>query len=69
MISIGQAKLRKLRAKLCVVGPNPKKVLKKVKKILRFFHQNLYGKLTFFHFLLNISWISDFSPKVYTSGR
>ena len=39
-------------------------------KTLRFFDQNLYGKLTFFTiFLLNISWISDSAPKVYTSGR
>ena len=41
----------------------------KFQETFRFFDQNLYGKWNFSHFLLNISWISDSSPKVYTSGR
>ena len=40
-----------------------KRILKSFKK-LRFFDQNLYRKLTFHNFLLNISWISDSVPKV-----
>ena len=47
MSSIGQVKLSKLPAKICAFGPQMKEVLKKFKKILRFFDQNLYGKLTF----------------------
>ena len=67
MISIGQVKCRNLPAKFWAFGPNMKKILQLFKKILRFFDQNYYGKLTFFHkFLLNISWSSAFSPKVYT---
>ena len=66
IISIGQGSLSNLLAKLCVFGPKMKKILK---KSLRFFDQNLYGKLTFFLFLLSISWISASSPKVYTTCR
>ena len=36
----------------------------KSQEILRFFDQNLYGKLTFSQFLLTIAWISDSAPKV-----
>ena len=64
MISIGQVKLSKVPAKLVAFGPKMKRILKSFKKILRFFDQNLYGKLTFFTVLLNISWISDSAPKV-----
>ena len=47
-----------------------KKILKIFKKRLRYFDQNLFGKLTFPQkFLLNISGISASSPKVYTLGR
>ena len=48
MISIEQAKLSNLPAKLCVFGPKMKIFLKIFMKILRFFDQNLYGKFTFF---------------------
>ena len=64
MISIEQVKLSKVPAKLGAFGPKMKRILKIFKKILRFFDQNLYGKLTFSQFLLNISWISDSAPKV-----
>ena len=47
-ISIGQAKLSNLPAKLSEFGPNVKKILKGFKKILRFFDQNFYEKWTFF---------------------
>ena len=50
MISIGQVKLSYLPAKLCAFGPKMKRMLKILKKILRFFDQNLYGKLTFSQF-------------------
>ena len=53
-----QLKLSNLPAKLCSFGPKMKRILKNLKKILIFFDQNLYGKLTFSQFLLNISWIS-----------
>ena len=43
MDSIGQGKIRNFRTNLCAFGP-------KTKKNLRLFHQNLYGKLTFFTF-------------------
>ena len=34
------------------------------------FRTKYLWKIDFFHnFLLNISWISDSAPKVYTSGR
>ena len=49
-ISIGQGKLRNLRAKLCAFGPKTKKILKVFKKSLRFYDQNRYGKLTCFTF-------------------
>ena len=48
MISIGHVKLSKIPAKLGTFGPKMKRILKNSKKILRFFDQNLYGKLTFF---------------------
>ena len=48
MVSIGQVKLSKVPAKLGAFGPKMKRILKIFKKILRFFDQNLYGKLTFF---------------------
>ena len=48
MISIAQVKLSKMPAKRCVFAPKMKRILKIFKKILRFFDQNLYGKLTFF---------------------
>ena len=41
MISIGQVKQSKLHARFCAFGP-------KMKRILRFFDQNLYGKFTFY---------------------
>ena len=66
MISIGQGKLRILCAKLCAFGSKTKKILQVFNKLLRFFDQNLDGKLTF-TFLLNIYLISDSSPKVDTS--
>ena len=47
MISIGQVKLSKVPAKLDGFGPKMKIILKIFKKSLRFFDQNLYGKLTF----------------------
>ena len=47
MFSIGQAKVSNGPAKPCAFGPKEKKTLKKVKKILRFFDQNLYRKWTF----------------------
>ena len=47
MSSIGPVKLSNLPAKLCELGPKMKRILKNFKKILRFFDQNLYGKLTF----------------------
>ena len=43
-----QLKLSNLPAKRCGFGPKMKRILKIFKKILRFFDQNLYGKLTFF---------------------
>ena len=49
MISIAQVKLSNLPAKPCAFGPTMKRILKIFKKIVRFFDQNLYGKLTFFH--------------------
>ena len=69
MISIEQVKVSNRPAKHCVFGLKEKKILKNFKKILRFSDQNHYGNWLFSHFLLNISWISDLSPKVYTSGR
>ena len=70
MISIGQVKVSNLPAKLCAFGPKEKKILKTFNKILRFFYQNLYGKLTFFHnSLKHIYWSSASSLKVYTPGR
>ena len=62
-------KLRNLRAKLSAFRPKMKKMLKFFQKILTFFDQNLYGKLTFSLLLLNISWISDSSPEVYTRWK
>ena len=50
MISIEQEKLSNLSAKHCAFGPKLKRILKNFKKILRFFDQNLYGKLTFLQF-------------------
>ena len=43
-------KLRILLAKSCAVGRKRKKIMKNFKKILRFFYQNPYGKLSFFTF-------------------
>ena len=65
MSSIDQGKLRNLRAKVCAAQPKIKKTLKNSNKILSFFDQNRYGKLTFFAFFLNIYWISDSTPKVH----
>ena len=48
IISIRQGKLRNIHAKFCAFGPEKTDFLKIFKKILRFFDQNLYGKLTFF---------------------
>ena len=48
MKSTGLGKLIKMRAKLCAFGPKMKNILKNFKKILRFFDQNLNGKLTVF---------------------
>ena len=48
MISIGHLNVSNLHAKPCAFGPKMKRNLKNFKKILRFFDQNLYGKLTFF---------------------
>ena len=48
MISIAPVKLSNMPAKPCAFGPKMKRILKIFKKILRFFDQNLYGKLTFF---------------------
>ena len=48
MISIAQVKLSKVPAKPCAFGPKMKRALKIFEKILKFFDQNLYGKLTFF---------------------
>ena len=48
MISIGQVKLSKEPSKPGAFGAKMKRILKIFKKILRFFDQNLYGKLTFF---------------------
>ena len=62
-------KTKQLVAKLCAFGLKLKRILKIFKKSLRFFDQNLSGKWTFHNFLLNISWISDSAPKVYTFGR
>ena len=58
-------KLNNRHANLCAFGPKMKKILKNCKKILRFFDQNLYGKLSFSRFLLNIYWIFGSAPKVY----
>ena len=61
-ISTGHLNFSKLPAKLCGFGLRVKGILKKFKKNLRFFDQNLW-KVDFFHiFLLNISWISDSAP-------
>ena len=46
--SIEHGELRFLGANICAFDPKVKKTLKFFKKILRFFNQNLYGKLTFF---------------------
>ena len=59
-----QIKLSNPPAKLCTFEPKMKSILNIFKKILRFFDQNLYGKLTFSHFLLNISSISGSAPKI-----
>ena len=40
-------KVSKKPATPCAFGPNMKKIMKVFKKTLRFFDQNLYGKLTF----------------------
>ena len=48
MTSIGKVKLGNLPAEFCAFGPKMKRILKIFNKILRFFDQNLYGKLTFF---------------------
>ena len=50
MISIGQVKVSNPPAKPCAFGQKVMKILKIFKKILRFFDQNLVGKLTFFTF-------------------
>ena len=41
-------KIKQGACKTWRVGPKMKRSLKNFKKILRFFDQNLYGKLTFF---------------------
>ena len=51
MISISQVKLSNQAAKPCAFGQKVKKTLKIFKNILRFFDQNLYGKLTFSQFI------------------
>ena len=43
-------KRKKSAAKPSAFGPKMKRILKNFKKILRFFDQNLYGKLTFSQF-------------------
>ena len=59
-------KTKQPATKLFAFGPKMTRIEKIFKKILRFFDQNLYVKLTFFTVsLLNISWISDSAPKVY----
>ena len=50
MISIGQLKVSNLPPELCAFGPKMKRIFKNFKKILRFFDQNIYGKLTLFTF-------------------
>ena len=59
----GASKISYLCAKFCAIEPKMKKILK---KILRFFDQNLYGKLTFFTFFTKYFLDFDSSPKVYT---
>ena len=59
MISIGPEKLRNVRAKCCAFWP-------KNEENFEIFWSKSLWKIDFFsHFLLNISWISGTSPKVY----
>ena len=50
MITIGQVQVLNRPAKTCAFRQKVKKTLKNFKKILRFFDQNLAGKLNFFTF-------------------
>ena len=52
--------------KTLLVGTKNEENLNNFKKILRFFDPTVYGKVTFHNYLLNISWVSDSVPKVYT---
>ena len=64
-IFIVTAKLRNLLANPCTFATKSRKTLKNLKKILTLFDQNLYGKLTFSPFFLNISGSSDLSETIY----
>ena len=55
-----------MSATFCAFWQKLKKFLKFFNKILRFFVQNSMENWLFSHFLLNISWISHSSLKVYT---
>ena len=63
IISIGQGKLRKLRANLCAYGPKVKKQLWKFsRKFCDFLIKISIENWLFSQFLLKISWSSAFSP-------
>ena len=57
-INTGQLNLRNLPTRFCTLEPKMKRALKIFKKILSFFDQNLYWKLTFF--TVSIKYLLDF---------
>ena len=61
MISIGQVNPSNLPSKLCAFRPKMKRFSKIFKKILRFFDQNPYGKLTYFT-ILDIIFLGFLTP-------
>ena len=65
MISIGQVKVSNRPAKLCAFGPKEKRFWKISRKFWDFFIKISMENWLSSHFLLNISWISDSSPKVH----
>ena len=61
-------KIQKATPKTLRVLSKNEKDFQNFKIILRLFKISMENSL-FSHFLLNISWISDSSPKVYIPGR
>ena len=64
MLSVWQGKLRKLRAKFFAFWQKWRN-FENVKEKYEIFWSKYLWKSDFFTFLLNISWISDFSERIY----